>query len=39
MSTLAHDEIARHLCVELTDIEIVFPGTDLRLVYEISGSS
>jgi Transposase protein len=39
MSTQAHDEIVRHLCVELTEIEIVFPGTDLRLVYEISGSS
>ena len=38
MSTQAHDEIVRHLCVELTEIETVFPGTDLRLVYEISGS-
>ena len=38
-STQGHDEIARHLCVELTEIETVFPGTDLRLVYEISGSS
>jgi hypothetical protein len=35
----AHEEIVRHLCAELTEIETVFPGTDLRLVYEISGSS
>ena len=39
MSTQGHDEIVRHLCIELTEIETVFPGTDLRLVYEISGSS
>ena len=38
-TTQAHDEIVRHICVELTEIETVFPGTDLRLVYEISGSS
>ncbi len=38
-STQGHDEIVRHLCAELTEIETVFPGTDLRLVYEISGSS
>jgi hypothetical protein len=39
MSTQAHDEIVRHLCEELTATETVFPGTDLRLIYEISGSS
>jgi hypothetical protein len=39
MSTQAHDEIVCHLCVELTETETVFPGTDLRLIYEISGSS
>jgi len=26
------------LCEELTSTETVFPGTDLRLIYEISGS-
>jgi len=38
MSTQAHDEIVRHICQELTFTETVFPGTDLRLIYEISGS-
>jgi hypothetical protein len=39
MSTTAHDEVVRHICQELTATETVFPGTDLRLIYEISGSS
>jgi hypothetical protein len=39
MTTQAHDEVVRHICQELTFTETVFPGTDLRLVYEISGSS
>jgi len=38
MSTQAHDEIVRHICQELTSTETVFPGTDLCLIYEISGS-
>ena len=38
MSTQAHDQVVRHICVELTATETVFPNTDLRLVYEISGS-
>jgi hypothetical protein len=29
------DEAARHLCAELTDTATVFPGTKLRLVYEL----
>jgi hypothetical protein len=36
MSTEAHDEIVRHICAEITATETVFPGTDLRLIYEIS---
>jgi transposase-like protein len=39
MTTQAHDEVVRHICVELTATETVFPGTDLHLIYEISGSS
>ena len=31
----AHDVAARHLCVQLNATETIFPGTDLRLVYEI----
>ena len=38
MSTQAHDEIIRHICQELTSTETVFPGTDLCLIYELSGS-
>jgi hypothetical protein len=38
MTTHAQDEIVRHIGAELTATETVFPGTDLRLVYEISGS-
>jgi hypothetical protein len=38
MSTQAHDEVVRHICAEITATETVFPDTDLRLIYEISGS-
>ena len=31
----AHDVAARHLCQQLNATETIFPGTDLRLVYEI----
>ena len=34
-----HDQVVRYLCQELTSTETVFPSTDLRLVYEITGSS
>src|SRR4029077_5736002 len=39
LTTQAHDEVVRYICEELTATETVFPGTDLRLIYEISGSS
>ena len=38
MSTQAHDQVVHHICAELTATETVFPGTDLRLIYQISGS-
>jgi hypothetical protein len=38
MSTQGHDEVVHHIVQELTQTETVFPGTDLRLVFEISGS-
>jgi hypothetical protein len=38
MTTQIHDEIVRHICAELTATETVSPDTDLRLIYEISGS-
>jgi hypothetical protein len=34
-----HDQVVRYLCEELTSTETVFPCTDLRLIYEIAGSS
>jgi hypothetical protein len=34
-----HDRVVRYLCNELTSTETVFPGTDLRLIYEIASSS
>jgi predicted RNA binding protein YcfA (HicA-like mRNA interferase family) len=37
-SIRAHDEIVRHICQELISTETVFPGTDLCLICEISGS-
>jgi len=33
-----HDQVARYLCEELTSTETVFPGTDLRLIYDNAGS-
>lgn len=39
MSTQVHDEVVHHIVQELTETETVFPGTNLRLVYEISGSN
>lgn len=31
----AHDAAVRYLCEELTATETIFPGTDLRLVYQL----
>ena len=33
-----HDEALRHLCAELTATETIFPGTDLRLIYQLGSS-
>jgi hypothetical protein len=38
MSNQVHDEIVRHICQGTKFTETVFPGTDLRLIYEIYGS-
>lgn len=38
LATRAHDTVLRHLCAELTATETIFPGTQLRLVYQIAGS-
>ena len=34
-----HDEVIRALCDELNATETIYPGTDLRLIYQIIGSS
>jgi hypothetical protein len=39
LTTPAHDQILAHLCAELNATETVFPGTDLRLIYQLGGSS
>jgi hypothetical protein len=38
LTTNVHDQIITHLCTELNATEMVFPGTDLRLIYQIGGS-
>ncbi|MBI5278167.1 MAG: hypothetical protein HY854_17085 [Burkholderiales bacterium] len=39
LSSGIHDLALEHLCAELTATETVFPGTDLRLIYEPVGSA
>jgi hypothetical protein len=39
LSARVHDEVVARLCNELTATETVFPGTDLRLIFQFVGSS
>lgn len=39
LATAGHSEVLNHLCEELTDTQTEFPGTDLRLKFEILGSA
>jgi hypothetical protein len=34
LSTGAHDQVLEHLCSELNQTETIYPGTDLRLIFE-----
>ncbi len=34
----AHDDVIRHLCEELNATETLFPGTALKLIYELGSS-
>jgi hypothetical protein len=34
----AHDDVIRHLCEELNATETLFPGTTLKLIYELGSS-
>jgi len=36
-ATIVHDQTLQNLCEELTATETVYPGTDLRLIYELVG--
>lgn len=38
MASRSHDEAITHLCEELNATETVYPGTNLRLVYELVSS-
>jgi hypothetical protein len=38
LTQAAHDQAVRHLCNELNATETLFPGTDLRLVYQLGAS-
>jgi hypothetical protein len=38
MTSRIHDAAVAHLCKELNDTETVYPGTNLRLVYELVSS-
>jgi len=39
LTSQAHDIVVRHLCAELNATETNFPGTDLRLIYDLVGSA
>jgi hypothetical protein len=38
LANQSSDDAVRHLCAELNRTELLFPGTDLRLVYELVSS-
>ena len=38
LATATHDQTLQHLCEELTAAETIYPGTDLRMVYELVGA-
>jgi hypothetical protein len=35
-SCLSHDQAVRKLCEELNEMETIFPGTDMKMIYELS---
>jgi hypothetical protein len=38
LTQAAHDEAVRHLCNELNATETIFPGTELKLIYQLGSS-
>jgi len=39
LTTQGHDAVLAHLCQELTATETVYPGTELKLIFQPSGAS
>jgi hypothetical protein len=39
LANRASDQIIQHLCDEINETETTFPGTNLRLIYEIGDNS
>jgi hypothetical protein len=35
----AHDQVLNHLCAELNQTETIFPGTELKLIFQLVGST
>ena len=38
LTQAAHDEVARHLCEQLTETETVFPDTNLRMMFKVGSA-
>ena len=38
LATRSADAVLRHLCAELNESEVCFPGTDLRIIYKLGSS-
>jgi hypothetical protein len=38
MASRVHDDAVTYLCSELNDTETVYPGTNLRVIYELVSS-
>jgi hypothetical protein len=38
LTQAAHDEAVRHLCTELNATQTIFPGTELKLVFQLGSS-
>jgi hypothetical protein len=39
LASRSHDEVLQHLCEELTATETFYPGTNLRLIYQLVGAT
>jgi hypothetical protein len=39
LTSAAHNEVLSHLCTELTDTETAYPGTQLRMTFQLIGAN